>query len=282
VCIFRGYAQEPKPPVSGVEYNLDQMKNDTVNGISQSLHFFVNFPLIRKDSSMFGGRIRYQGTEFRNLDPNFNRYLNQLDFNAYWQKIFLKGGKFYLFGQIGLYSDLKDISGKDICFRLGASYTIKHSGKWKTGWGIAYSRQFFGHQLSPFISLEYTVNKKLKLSGLLPIKPKLTFKINEKISWITEIAGNVESYRLSASEFSNSFITTSGWCGMSSVEMKIRKHHCISVGLGYTFRQQTRYYEDANASNWKLFTISLSEKNEAVMGVKTSGIRCLLKYSFVL
>ncbi|RXK85693.1 DUF6268 family outer membrane beta-barrel protein [Filimonas effusa] len=268
-------------PVFSIDYNSSTLKNDSVKGALKGLQASLNIPLIHSSGNTFGTRIQYQSARFSGLTSRLNEQLSGLDLHVFLQRKWDEKHQLYLFAQVGAYSDFKDLDTKDFRFLLGARYLVKHSDKLSTGWGLAYARQFFGHQINPFIAINYAFTPRLKLSGLLPIRPVLTYEINDRISWVNEINGNVESYRLSASVHNNAFIQYSGWKVKSTCRYLVGKHHRFSAGLGFS-RQSTAFFNDDAQNNWKIFTINLSQKNAPVETLKTKGLLFSLGYDFVL
>lgn len=280
--IFEIKAQEKKPNLFGVEYGYDKTKNDSARGNIKSVDAFLNFPVFRGEKRMIGGRLHFRSQDISGLDSDLDKNLYSTDFNIFWQKQIREKYKIYLFGQIGVYSDFKDISGEDFRYSLGVRYTIRHNDKLTSGWGISYNRQFFGHQLNPFISVDYQISPKLQLTGLLPIRPKLIYTINEKLLWTNEIIGNATSYRLSAVEENSRFIRINNWYGMSRLEYTLQKHHQFSIGLGYNFRNSIKLYEDGNGNNWSIFTFDLNNKSKPIQEIKSKGLKFEVGYSFNL
>lgn len=275
-------SQEASPNFLGVDTNFNTLKNDSVNGRSQNIGMFVNIPVIKNNKNFIGTKLRYHYYKISDVNAYFNHQLTTTEVNIYWQRTFNNGSKLNVFGQTGIYSDFKDIAGNDFRYRLGVIYNSKNSAKLSSGLGLVYSRQFFGHQINPVVVVNYDLNSKLNISGLLPVRPKLTYKINDKLLWINEFSGNVESYRLSETEFSNSFIEISGWYAMSTLELKLKKYHHLNFGIGYTFKNKLRFYNDTQEAKWKIFTFDLHEKSEPVSEIKLSGLRWLVGYSFGL
>lgn len=275
-------AQEGKPDLFGVSYGSDKIKNDSVKGKIKDIDAFLNFPIYRDNEETVGGRLQFKSRSISSLDPAFSKDLYGTDFFVFWQLKIKQKYKLYFFAQIGAYSDFKDISEEDFRYSLGARYTIQHNDNLKTGWGISYSRQFYGHQLNPFISFDYQITPKLQLTGLLPIRPKLIYTINDKLSWTNEIFASAGSYRLSASEDNSRFIRINNWYGMSSLEYKLSGNHKISLGIGYDFINSLKLYEDNTATNWSIFTFDLRQKSEPIQEIRSRGLRFNIGYSFGL
>lgn len=280
ISIF-GFAQETIIPIAGLNYQVGIMKNDSINAKNQRYNAFINLPILNKPNDKLALRLEFERFTISDVEPIFNQNVKGVDASLAWNHKLESRNSLTFFFQYGLYSDFETVSLKDTRFRLGGSYFIKHSDRLKTGWGISYAYQFFGHQINPFIVVDYNISPKLKLSGLFPIRPKLTYQINKNFSWTNELSGNVENYRFSESE-NPFFLEISGWKVMSNLDCTIAKHHRLSLGFGYILRQNTKVFESAERSDWKIFTFDISKKNEPISEVSTRGLMWNIGYSFVL
>lgn len=275
-------AQERKYDFFGATYGYQKIKSDSAKGNIKNIDAFVNFPIYRSEEGMSGGRLQFKSKSISGLDPAISKDLYSTDLFVFWQTKINEKYKIYVFAQLGAYSDLKDLSGEDFRYSVGARYTIQHNDNLVTGWGMSYSKQFFGHQLNPFISVDYQITPRLQLSGLLPIRPKLTYAISENLSWTNEIFASAASYRLSANEENSRFIRINNWYGMSGLEYKLARNHKFSIGIGYDFMNSIRLYEDTISNNWSIFTFDLRQKIQPVQEIRSKGLRFEIGYSFNL
>lgn len=276
------FAQERSAQMAGLEYSREKMQNDSIKGYSDNLNAFLNFPISKSDKQRIGGRIQFRSKTISNTGQYFDHHLYSIDLNVSWQKNIKDNAQFYLFSQFGFYSDFIDLSTEDFRYSAGFRYVLRHNDKLQTGWGMAYSRQYFGHQLNPFFSIEYDISSKLRLSGLLPIRPKLTYTLSENVFLSSEISGSAGSYRLSALDNNNRFIRINQWYSLSSLGFTLRKQHCISIGLGYNLRQTVRLYDDGQDRALSIFTFDIKKKSTPVAEVKTRGAILSVSYSFKL
>ena len=274
-------AQEQSKELCGITYSVSQIKNDSVNGRNQNFDAFVHFPLIKKDNFVMAGKVNFSQNKYQGIGDIFDLSLTTMDATLFLSKKINDNNKLQLIGKGGLYSDFKDIGWKDFRYRIGINVAHTFSEKLKVGMGIAYARQFKAHQINPFLSVNYKINKNFILSGLLPIKPTLTYIINENWKWSSGITSNVESFRLSSSA-NNQIVEFSGWKAASDVAYTFRKKHRFSLGLSYSFQQNIRLYNDIKENNWKIFTFNLSEKVAPFSEEKFTKLSCFIKYNFVL
>jgi hypothetical protein len=78
-----------------------------------------------------------------------------------------------------LTSDFNDFSFQSFRFSTTVMYTWTTESKNVWSLGLNFSKQFFGYQLVPFYSATIRLSDKLTLSGMLPLNPKLTYKLSD-------------------------------------------------------------------------------------------------------
>ncbi|GAB3800645.1 hypothetical protein GCM10028819_26350 [Spirosoma humi] len=278
---FAARAQRPNLEVAGLEYRHSRFTSDSLKGQVNSVAAFLNFPILKTDKRMIGGRFQVNtGTLALNDKGSFS--VTRLDLNLFWQRNYSETTKLQLFVQGGLYSDFVDISGEDMRYAIGGSYTIRHSPRLTSGSGVQFVRQFFGYQINPFIAINYAISDRLHLSGLLPIRPRLEYRFSESMSWVNEISGNLTSYRLSQESRHSQYVQVTQWSGVSSLAVTVKKRHKFSAGLGYDFRNQLQLYNNDSAPYWSIITFPLGKHAQPVTDLNGRGLRMQVSYHLVL
>ncbi len=275
-------AQDRAKDFAGVVYtNTAVHGEDEIKGHNERLEAFLNFPIWAGGNQALGGNITYVRNDYGGINEYFNHSLSNIEMKIVWQKKISERSKIQLTSRVGVFSDFNDLSAKDFVYLIGTNYSVKYSDRLNMGFGFAYVRQFTGYQINPFLSVEYQISDKLTLSGLLPIKPRLVYRISRYFTWNNEISGAVENYRLNAKSFNNAVIQLSGWNAMSRFEYLLKRHHRFYIGIGYNFKSKMSYYEDTNEHNWTIFTFNLTHKAKPVSEIKVSGAKCMIGYNFV-
>ncbi|MGV7105196.1 DUF6268 family outer membrane beta-barrel protein [Flavobacterium sp. U410] len=275
-------AQSNEFPLVGVTYQYDRLKKGDTVGQVNNFDFFLSYPIKKLKKGKIIGRTQFTSQTIADLDDAYNHTLYGIETNIFWDKNLSNQNKLNLFTQIGIFSDLEDISGKDFRYSIGMRYLNYWHEKLKMGYGIGYSKQFSGHQINPFLYIDYQINPKLKLTGLLPVRPKLMYQINDKVSWSNEFFGNLTTFRLSETEYNNSFIRINNWYYLSKMEFLVRKHHMFSFGAGFDFIYNLKFYNDNQANTVTLFTFDLNKSVKPISELKTKGIKFQIGYRFVL
>ncbi len=164
-----GQAQEKE--LANINYAVSGLKyNDTI-AHSRQLDIKLRMPLYQKHKSTIGATLGYKNVNLNHFPDSYTPALHGILFQGAWMYKITPRRSLTLFAQAGLFSDTKDISESDFRYSAGFRYRLKHSDKLSTGWGLAYSRQFFGNQVVPFIDVDYRPNEKWSITGQFPVKP---------------------------------------------------------------------------------------------------------------
>lgn len=237
-------------------------------------------PLYQKNNNFFGATLGYRNVALNQFPETYTQYLHGITIQTMWLHKFGNKKSLAIFAQAGLFSDMADISGKDFRYTAGIRYRYKHSQKLATGWGLAYSKQYFGNQVIPFFDLDYRPNEKWSITGQFPIKPKLLYHFNKQLSTGIEINGEAGSYRLSAREKNNQFIQINQWTALAKLEYQFARNWQFDFGIGKNLRQAFKLYNDASTTRWTIITIPLKEKSEPVQQIEYRGLSMQLGISF--
>jgi len=263
-----------------INYSISTVKYNDTSTNARQFDAKFKLPVYQKNKSTFAATIGYKNISLNNFSDNYTSSLHGFTMQAVWLYKFTGKKSLTFFTQAGLFSDMKDVSGKDFRYSAGFRYRYKHSDRLTTGWGLAYSRQFFGNQIIPFIDVDYRPNNKWSISGQVPVKPKILYHFNTKISAGIEVNGEAASYRLSATEKNNRFIQINQWTGLAKIEYQLAKSWQLNLGFGKHFKQSYKLYNDASTTSWTIITIPLGNKPEPVKKIDSKGLNIQLGVSF--
>lgn len=255
-----------------VSYGVSVLKYHDTSATARQLDVKFRMPLYQKHKSVLGTTIGYKNTCLNQFPGTLAATLHGFVFQGAWMYKVTARRSLTLFAQAGLFSDMKDISGNDFRYSAGFRYRFKHSDKLSTGWGLAYSRQFFGNQVVPFIDVDYRPTDKWRITGQFPIKPKILYNFNEKLSAGLELIGDAASYRLSATERDNQFIQINQWTGLAKLEYQFAKSWLFTVGAGRNFKQTYKLYDDASTTTWTIVTFPIGNKPDPVQKIESGGL----------
>jgi len=254
-----------------VNYAVSTLKyNDTVAN-TKLFDVKLKLPVFQKKQYTIVGIVGYKNLWLQSFPAGYGGNLHGITFQGAWIYKLSDRKSLTFFAQAGLFSDLQDISSKDFRYTAGLRYRVKHSEKLRTGWGLAYSRQFFGNQIIPFIDVDYKPNDKWSITGQFPIKPKVLYHFNDKWSAGIEVSADASSYRLSATESDNQFIQVNQWTGLAKLEYQFAKNWELNIGVGRNFRQSYKLYDDTATTPWTVITMPLGEKPDPIYEIDNNG-----------
>ncbi len=266
-----GMAQDKD--AASITYGVSHLRYNDTTAATRQLEVKARLPLLRHGPTTLVLGINYKLLSPDDFPAGFGNELQGISVQLAWIMRLDDRKSITVFTQAGLFSDMQDISAKDLRYGLGIRYRVRHSDKLATGWGLAYARQFFGNQLVPFIDLQYTPNQHWSISGQFPIKPKVLYHFNERLAAGLEVSGDGNSYRLSHSKTDDQFIQVNQWAALARLEYRFAPSWLLTLGLGSNLRQSYRLYNDASNVPWTIITVPLGDRDEPVREIKSKGLQ---------
>lgn len=251
--------------VAGVSLSYAPLKyNDTLASVQQ-LEARFRFPLFAGIKSQLIGTVSYRRTTFNDFDSFTDRSLQGISSQLAWLRRTGARTEMLLFAQAGLFSDFADISAKDLRLSAGFRYRVRQSPSVKYGFGLAYSRQFFGNQIIPFIDFDWRPDNRWHVYGQFPVKPRIEYSLTNNWTLGTGLLGEASSYRLSAKDHQNQFVKNAQWGLNMYTEKAVYKSLTLHVGTGCYLKRTFRKYNDSDHSPWTVITVPLGTKPDPVM-----------------
>lgn len=263
-----------------IRYTVSGLKYNDTSTTANQLDVKLRMPLYQRGKSTVGATLGYKNVTLHGFPELYIASLHGIIFQSAWMYQFTARRSVTFFAQAGLFSDLKDVSVKDYRYSAGLRFRLKHSDRLRTGCGLAYSRQFFGNQLVPFIDVDYRPTDKWSITGQLPVKPKVLYNFNKKLSAGLELSGEAASYRLSSAGRDNQFIQINQWTGMARLEYRFACSWQLSLGMGKNLKQSYKLYNDAATTPWTIITIPVGSKPDPVEKLDGKGMNLQLGISF--
>lgn len=278
LVLSQSYAQDRD--LITINYSISKLKYNDTTADSRLLDLKFRIPVYHKESHTFLASLNYKYLALDHFPASYSDNLQVTSVQFLYNKKLSATKNISVFGQFGLFSDFKDLNGKDYRYGFGINYNIKHNTNLSMGWGILYARQFFGSQIVPFINIDYQISKKWKLSGQLPVKEKLLYQINPKISAGIELNGQGSSYRLSENANQNNYVKIIQWDLLSKFEYQFAKSWQLNLGIGSNLTERYQLYEDSTHSPLTIITIPLGRKAEPLQEIKSKGFTAQLGVSY--
>lgn len=256
-----------------INYTASALKYNDTSAHARQFDAKFRLPVYRT----FGITIGYKNVMLAEFPSSYTPHLHGITLQTAWLYKLTARRNLSFFVQAGLFSDMKDISGKDFRYSAGFRYRYRHSDKVSTGWGLAYARQFFGNQVIPFIDIDYKPNNKWSITGQFPVKPKVLYHFSEKLRTGVELSGEAASYRLSSN---NQFIQINQWTGLAKLEYQFASAWQLNFGIGRNFKQSYKLYNDAVTTSWTIITIPVGRKEDPVQKIDSKGLNVQLGISY--
>lgn len=268
------FAQEKE--LLNISWKYVPQKTDSV-GKAHYVDAHLRLPIYNDSTNLFAAAFSYKSNYLESFPPLYGTSLNLA-----WAHRLSDKHTIILFTQGGIFSDMKDLSSEDLRGSIGFRYTTKHSENFRSGFGIAYSKQFFGKQIIPIIELNYKFSDKWQFYGLLPIRQRLEFTISNRSKTGFGINGDVSSYRLSAASDSSHYIKIAHWVGIIYYQYNFYGKWHANATVGTALLQRTEMFENVRSKNWTIYTHSINEKQVPVYRADQRGAQLLLSISYVM
>jgi hypothetical protein len=275
--LFLSLPLRAQQEIVNVNYLNNVLNQDTLMGQNHHFEASVLFPIYKNAKHLIGGKWIYTYDQFSGIDPLLNQRLQGIDLNLLWKLALNEKSSIQLGFLIGGFSDFTSVTADVLRYRMVGNYTHRFSEDLLAGLGLIYNRHFNAHMWIPMATVDWKLNSRWKVSGMLPIKPKISYFINEKWNWVNEGAGHAETFKVK-----KAVIELTGWTLMSSLQYTLKKHHRFQAGVGLTLSQRLRYYQDPKEMKWKLYNFDIKANEEPMVDLMTKGGRCNIGYTFLL
>jgi len=274
-CFFaQAIAAQDNQELASIGYAFSRFKKQDSTYSTGILDVSARLPIYQKGRNRVAGVFNYKNVLLDGFPAGFASPLQGLSLNLGWETRLNDRKSLAVYLQNGLFSDFGDISGKDIRYGMGFRYKVRHSEKFSTGFGLGYSRQFFGNQVVPFIYLDYRPNERVTIAGQFPMRPKFQYQINSENTFAIELAGDASSYRL-AEKLGNGIVQVNQWRIAVKWERKVFRYFELFAGLGINLRNTYKQYGVAAKVRWTVLTFPVGEKQAPAQ--KLSGMGTFVK-----
>ncbi|MBX2971451.1 MAG: hypothetical protein KF803_18940 [Cyclobacteriaceae bacterium] len=144
---------------------------------------------------------------------------------------------------------MSDFKGSDSkSWQLGAIALFEHRKheRLMTRYGFLYNQELFGPLLVPLIYLDWQINDKWSITGLMPINLKISYKVNEALTAGFSHFGFITTYRLGQEEFKTDYIERNSIDETLFARWNTHGNIFIEVRFGYSL---SRVYEQYRADD---------------------------------
>lgn len=225
---------------------------DPLNGKATESNLLVNLKLPVKfnEKTIWYNDFTYSGFNVTNdIDVRPTEYLTAMRMHGIIlqtgivQKINERNG-FQLLAVPRYMSDFKGSDSKS--WQLGAIALFEHRNHERllTRYGFLYNQELFGPLLVPLIYLDWQINDKWSVTGLMPINLKVSYKVNESLTAGFSHFGFITTYRLGQEEFKTDYIERNSIDETLFARWNTHGNIFIEVRFGYSL---SRVYEQYRA-----------------------------------
>jgi hypothetical protein len=132
-------------------------------------------------------------------------------------------------------------------WQLGAIGLYEHrvSQRLLMRFGALYNGELFGPLIVPLVYMDWQLNHRWSIIGLLPINLKVNYKINERLSAGFSHFGFITTYRISQEEFKSDYVERNSIDESLFFRWKMMGNLHLETRVGYSLsREYAQYAED--------------------------------------
>lgn len=254
-----------------IKYKISPLNTQGINSMINIFDVDIKYPILIKNNYKLFGRASYE-TLWTKDDTLFGgSTLHGISSQLALTKNIRKKTSLLLFGNTGVYSDFKDINGKDLRFSLGVRIKKRVKENFSYAYGLSYSRQFFGNQIVPFIEIDWQPNERVRVFGPFPVRPKIEVKVTPMLILGAGIQGDASSYRLSKKYNDSRFVQINQWGINLYGRKKIEKSLSLYAAVGYSLRRSFKEYNDTDNIPWTIITIPLGDRTNPISKINNNN-----------
>jgi len=146
-------------------------------------------------------------------------------------------------------------------FQIGgiAIYEKQYSEKLKLGFGALFNQEFFGPNLVPLVNLDWKLNERWSIVGLLPVYGKVKYRFSDRLDGGLSHFGLVTTYRLGASEYEGDYIDRRSIDETLYARYQLFGDFFLEARFGYAFGRSYTQYEADQKVDFTLPLISIGD-----------------------
>jgi hypothetical protein len=135
-------------------------------------------------------------------------------------------------------SDFKQsISTEDILYTVGVRIGFRPSGSFRYGITLAYISNYSGKFLLPIPDIDWTISNRLSLTGVIPARASLKYKLSETQSLGITGSLNGSMYRLNT-DAKDQYINLQQSSAGLIYDLKLSQRWKLNLIAGHTFSQK--------------------------------------------
>lgn len=188
--------------------------------------------------------IRYQGLILSDERKIGSNAFHSISIPVIFSYSITRATNLTLISTTSVNSDFKqDIEGEDILYTVGVRIGFHQDRKFKYGITPTYSKSYSGTFLLPIIDIDWTINKRLTFTAILPARATLKYKLSEAHAVGTTVwLGGNNMYRLNEAEKEQYIHLRQTSAGLL-YEAKLGQRWKLNIIAGYTLMQKLETFD---------------------------------------
>lgn len=264
-----------------IQHSFSTLKYNDTTARARQTDIRIRLPLWRKKQNAIVIGAIYKHLNINKMPDSFGEKLHGISLPILSQITLSAKTTLVIFTQAGFFSPTtRALHFNDFRYGLGLRLHFQHNEHFATGWGIGYGHQFFGHQIVPFIEIDYRPkHSRWSITGQFPIKPKILYRINPRFSTGLEFSGEASSFRLTDQHYS---LQQNQWTVSAKCEYKLWPSLLLSGGIGRNMRQTYKLYQNPDPNVWTIITFPVGKKSEPIRRIDGKQLYVHISLSFGL
>lgn len=202
----------------------------------------IGYPVYKKLQSKHPVLIRL-GLRYQGLLLSKEQYISSNNFHSVTVPLifnysFSRAKNISLIGLASLASDFKrSITGDDLLYTVGVRAGFNQNRAFKFGITLTYTSNYSGTFLLPIPDIEWAISKKLNLTGILPSRISLKYKLSQARSLGITASFGGSMYRLNEGLKPQYLQLQQNSAGFI-YDLKLNQRWRMNLISGYTFTQK--------------------------------------------
>ena len=142
-------------------------------------------------------------------------------------------------------------------------YDKRHNDDLLLGFGLMFNQEFFGPYLVPLINLDWKINERWSVVGLLPVYGKLKYKWNDRLDGGWSHFGLITTYRLGNPEYEGDYMERASIDETLYLRYRLFGDFFIEGRFGYAIGRHYKQYDADQKVDFSLPLLSFGDDREA-------------------
>lgn len=156
-------------------------------------------------------------------------------------------------------TDFNGSNSKNWQFGMIALYEHRYKTNLLMRVGGLYNRELFGPLVTPLIYLDWQLNKKWSVIGLLPINLKINYTLNDRVTTGFSHFGFTTTYRIGQEDFKGDYIERSSIDETLFLRWKMAGNIHLETRFGYSLGRVYAHYEGDQKMDLRLSILNFGD-----------------------